>query len=133
VNCTGPDYDLRSGQDRLLRSLLAQGLAQPDPLGLGLLTDEHGALQDGRGRSPGRLYYLGPMLRPRHWEVTAVQELRVYAEQLAAHLAAPVALGDSVTRASPSAGISSVRVPPSSGRTLGAGSAAALRSSASWR
>jgi uncharacterized NAD(P)/FAD-binding protein YdhS len=133
INCTGPDYDLRGGHDRLLRSLLAQGLAQPDPLGLGLLTDERGALQDARGRGPGRLYYLGPMLRPRHWEVTAVQELRVYAEQLAAHLAAPVALGDSVTRASPSAGISSVRVPPSSGRTLGAGSAAALRSSASWR
>jgi uncharacterized NAD(P)/FAD-binding protein YdhS len=133
INCTGPDYDLRSGHDRLLRSLLAQGLAQPDPLGLGLLTDERGALQDGRGRGPGRLYYLGPMLRPRHWEVTAVQELRVYAEQLAAHLAAPVAFGDRVTSASPSAGISSVRVPPSSGRTLGAGSVAALRSSASWR
>jgi uncharacterized NAD(P)/FAD-binding protein YdhS len=133
VNCTGPDYDLNRRPDRLLRSLLAQGMARPDPLGLGLLTNGDGALEDARGRAPSRIYYLGPMLRPQHWEVTAVQELRVYAERLAAHLAAPLALGESVTRASPSAGISSARVSLSSGRKLATGSAAALRSSASWR
>jgi uncharacterized NAD(P)/FAD-binding protein YdhS len=129
INCTGPDYDLRSGGDRLLRSLLAQGLARADALGLGLVTDAHGALQDARGPgSPSRIYYLGPMLRPQHWEVTAVQELRVHAERLAAHLSAPVALADSVTSASPSAGISSVRVSASRFLTTATGSAAEARS-----
>jgi uncharacterized NAD(P)/FAD-binding protein YdhS len=128
LNCTGPDYDLRCGGDRLLRSLLAQGMARADALGLGLVTDAHGALQDARGPgAPSRIYYLGPMLRGQHWEVTAVQELRVHAERLAAHLSAPVALADSVTSANPSAGISSVRVSSSSALTTGMGSAAEAR------
>lgn len=87
VNCTGPDYDVRNTQDRLLRSLIARGMAVPDPLGLGLLTDEFGALKTMSGRR-SLLYYVGPMLRADHWETTAVPELRVYAEQLARHLAA---------------------------------------------
>lgn len=99
VNCTGPDYDLRTTRDRLLRSLIARGMALPDPLGLGLLTDEFGALKTASGRR-NPLYYVGPMLRADHWETTAVQELRVCAEQLARHLAAPTAVaGDLSTGA----------------------------------
>ncbi len=90
INCIGPDYDLRHTQDRLLRSLLAQGMAIADPLGLGLVTEERGALLDARGRGAGgRIYCIGPMLRAGHWETTAVQELRVHAEQLASHLSSP--------------------------------------------
>jgi uncharacterized NAD(P)/FAD-binding protein YdhS len=87
VNCTGPQYDVRHTRERLLRSLLAQGMALPDPLGVGIMTDESGALLDASGRVAGSLYYIGPMLRPRYWETTAVQELRTHAEQLAHHLA----------------------------------------------
>jgi|HubBroStandDraft_1064217.scaffolds.fasta_scaffold08982_6 uncharacterized NAD(P)/FAD-binding protein YdhS len=87
INCTGADYDVRHTQDRLLRSLIAQGMAVPDPLGVGLVTAECGALVDARGgRVVGDIYYMGPMLRAAHWETTAVQELRVHAEQLACHL-----------------------------------------------
>ena len=93
VNCTGPQYDPRRTRERLLRSLLAQGMAVPDALGLGLETDESGALIDSGGRSVDNLYYLGPMLRPRHWETTAVQELRRHAEQLAARIARPYGAG----------------------------------------
>jgi uncharacterized NAD(P)/FAD-binding protein YdhS len=89
VNCTGPQYDLRRTRERLLRSLLAQGMVVPDALGVGIVTDEFGALLDVSGRVAGNLYYIGPMLRSRHWETTAVQELRVHAEQLARHLALP--------------------------------------------
>ena len=90
INCMGPDYDLRHTQDRLLRSLIAQGMAVPDPLGLGLVTGECGALMDARGGGVlGNIYYIGPMLRASHWETTAVQELRVHAEQLACHLISP--------------------------------------------
>jgi uncharacterized NAD(P)/FAD-binding protein YdhS len=89
INCTGPDYDVRRTRQRLLRSLVAQGLARPDPLGLGLVTDELGALTDASGHPVANLYYVGPMLRATHWETTAVPELRHYAARLAQHLVAP--------------------------------------------
>lgn len=89
VNCTGPQYDLRRTRERLLRSLLAQGMALPDPLGTGIMTDEFGALLDTSGRVAENLYYIGPMLRPRYWETTAVQELRGHAEHLARRLSVP--------------------------------------------
>jgi uncharacterized NAD(P)/FAD-binding protein YdhS len=88
VNCTGPQYDVRSSRERLLRSLIAEGLAVPDALGLGIATDERGALVDASGRPAGNLFYIGPMLRPRFWETTAVQELRGHAERLARDAAA---------------------------------------------
>jgi len=87
VNCTGPQYDPRYSRERLLRSLIAEGLATPDVLGLGIVTNDHGALVDTSGRTVSNLYYIGPMLRPRLWETTAVQELRTYAEELARHVA----------------------------------------------
>jgi uncharacterized NAD(P)/FAD-binding protein YdhS len=88
VNCTGPDYDLRSTRNPLWHSLFTRGMAAPDPLGLGILTNEFGALLGASGRPVPELYYIGPMLRAGHWEATAVQELRGHAERLARHLAA---------------------------------------------
>jgi uncharacterized NAD(P)/FAD-binding protein YdhS len=89
VNCTGPQYDARHTRERLLRSLVAQGMAVSDSLGLGIATDESGGLVDASGRVAANLYYIGPMLRPRYWETTAAQELCAHAEQLACHLAVP--------------------------------------------
>jgi uncharacterized NAD(P)/FAD-binding protein YdhS len=89
INCTGADYNPTRSRDPLLRSLLSQGLATPDALGLGLRTSAHGAVVDSRNRVASNLYYIGPMLRADHWECTAAQELRVHAERLAHHLAAP--------------------------------------------
>ena len=86
VNCTGPDYDLRRTGQPLLRSLLAQGLACPDPLGVGLVTEEFGTLTGADGRGTANLHYLGPLLRATHWESTAVAELREHAAQLAQRL-----------------------------------------------
>jgi uncharacterized NAD(P)/FAD-binding protein YdhS len=88
INCTGPDYDVRRSRERLVRSLLAQGIASADPLGLGISTDARGALRGRDGRLAADLFYLGPMLRATHWETTAVTELRDYAAQLARHLIA---------------------------------------------
>jgi uncharacterized NAD(P)/FAD-binding protein YdhS len=90
INCTGPNYDPRRSRDPLILSLLAQGLATADSLGLGLRTAAFGALLDARGRCVNGLYYVGPMLRPEHWESTAVPELREHAARLAHHLATPV-------------------------------------------
>src|SRR5215469_11095008 len=60
VNCTGPDYDLRNTPKHLLHSLIVRGLAVPDPLGLGLLTAEFGALRGATGHPVRDLYYIGP-------------------------------------------------------------------------
>jgi uncharacterized NAD(P)/FAD-binding protein YdhS len=90
INCTGPNYDPRRCRDPLMLSLLAQGLAVPDSLGLGVRTAAFGALLDAHGRPTEGLYYVGPMLRPEHWESTAVPELREHAARLAHHLAGPV-------------------------------------------
>lgn len=87
VNCTGPDYDLRRSRDPLFRSAIRDGLVVPDAFGLGLHTSAHGALVDAQGDVSRDLFCLGPMLRADHWETTAVAELRVHAEALAAHLA----------------------------------------------
>jgi uncharacterized NAD(P)/FAD-binding protein YdhS len=89
INCTGADYDPNRSRDPLTRSLLTEGLAVADALGLGLSTGPHGALIDARGRLTNNLYYIGPMLRADYWECTAAQELRGHAERLARHLAAP--------------------------------------------
>lgn len=100
-NCTGPDYDPRRSRDPLVRSLLLDGMVVADPLGLGLRTGHRGALIDALGRTASSLYYIGPMLRADHWEATAVQELRVHAEQLAWHLLAPLEAQSGAERAVP--------------------------------
>ncbi len=87
INCTGPDYDLRNTPNRLLHSLFTRGLAVPDPLGLGLLTDEFGALRGASGRAVGDLYFVGPLRCADHGDTTEIQELRAHAEDLARHLA----------------------------------------------
>jgi len=86
INCTGPRYDVRQTGNRLLRSLVAQGVAVPDALGVGIETGNFGALIDASGQIAVNLFYIGPMLRARYWETTAVAELRVHAERLAQHL-----------------------------------------------
>jgi uncharacterized NAD(P)/FAD-binding protein YdhS len=86
IDCSGSGGRLGRTRDPLLRDLMATGLAVADPSGLGWLTGLHGALIDRDGRAARHLYYLGPMLRAAHWEATAVGELRVHAQQLAAAL-----------------------------------------------
>jgi uncharacterized NAD(P)/FAD-binding protein YdhS len=96
VNCTGPDYDVTQTQERVLRGLLAQGVATPDPLHLGLATDSLGRLIGAHGNAARNLYYVGPLLRARDWESTAVCELRVHVQRLARHLSSvrPEAAGE---------------------------------------
>lgn len=87
INCTGPDYAIKRSGERLWRNLIQCGLCVADPLGLGLRTGPRGAVIDADGWPGPHLFYVGPMLRADHWEATAVGELRVHAEQLAALLA----------------------------------------------
>jgi uncharacterized NAD(P)/FAD-binding protein YdhS len=86
VNATGPKHSIKDTRDPLLRSLHGTGLICPDELELGLHTTANGRCVGADGSSHAPLYYLGPMLRARHWEATAATELRDHAEKLAIHL-----------------------------------------------
>jgi len=86
INCTGPESDCGRIDDPLIKGLLAQGLARPDRLFLGLDVDSNGALVDFAGTPSPSLYALGPLRKGSLWESVAVPELRVQASQLAEHL-----------------------------------------------
>ena len=86
VNCTGPAADITATADPLLRYLLEAGIARPDPLRLGLDTDSHGALRDATGRPSSDIFTLGPLLRGRWYETTAIPEIRDQAAALARFL-----------------------------------------------
>jgi uncharacterized NAD(P)/FAD-binding protein YdhS len=87
INCTGPETDCRRMEDPLIKSLLAQGLARPDQLFLGLDVDAEGAMIDSSGKRSASLYAIGPARKGSLWETIAVPELREQASQLAEHLA----------------------------------------------
>ena len=86
INCTGPETDCRRIEDPLIKSFLAQGLAKPDCLSLGLDVDSNGALIDSNGTASRSLYAVGPVRKGCLWETIAVPEIRQQASQLAEHL-----------------------------------------------
>ena len=86
VNCTGPSSDVRRIGDRLLDALRRRGLASPDPLALGLEVSDELEVLDAAGRPSPHLYLVGPLLKARFWEATAVPELRAHAARLAERL-----------------------------------------------
>lgn len=87
INCTGPEGDVRALKDPLLSSLMANGYARADALGLGLDVDDSLSLLTRDGTPSPWLSLVGPLLKGTWWEATAVPELRVHASRLAARLA----------------------------------------------
>ncbi|WP_286891867.1 FAD/NAD(P)-binding protein [Achromobacter sp. UBA2119] len=86
VNCTGAESNFKSLRNPLTSRLLSRGLVTVDELGLGLVTTASGQLIDSGGKASDRLFTLGPPMKGRLWETTAVPELRVQAMQLASRL-----------------------------------------------
>ncbi len=86
INCSGPSSSLEQAGDGLIGRLLHSGLACRGSTGLGLHCTAEGGLIDAAGRPSDRLYLLGPLLRERDWEATAVPELRELAAALATTL-----------------------------------------------
>lgn len=89
VNCTGPSSDVRRSRSPLIESLLHQGLLSADALGQGLAVDIGYRVLDNRQQASAWLRYIGPLLKARDWEATAVPELRQHAQTLARLLAGP--------------------------------------------
>jgi uncharacterized NAD(P)/FAD-binding protein YdhS len=79
VDCTGFGGD--PARSDLVRGLMEAGLAERDPLGLGLALDARFRL--AAGGAVGRLYVVGPLARGAVWEAIAVPDLRNHAEAVA--------------------------------------------------
>lgn len=75
-------------QDPLARALLGRGLVRDDAAGFGFDVDAEGRPLDASGRANPGLYAIGPLLRGRDWETTAVPEIREQALALATNLLA---------------------------------------------
>lgn len=82
VNCTGPQSAAAPGWNALVDRLLADGMARPDPLGLGFDLDRDGALVDANGDPSGRVYAIGAARRGARWEAAAIPEIRRHAAAL---------------------------------------------------
>lgn len=85
INCMGPQLSMKQ-QPSLLRSLQEQNIAHFDHLNLGLLTNQHGALQINSGEYSKMFYTLGALTKGMHWEITAVPDIRKQCLALARHL-----------------------------------------------
>jgi len=88
VNCTGPLGAIGQSREPLIVDLLAAGHILPDPLGLGVLTDDTGRLGHASGAATPPLYGIGPLTRGAFWEITAVPDLRIQAQDLARRILA---------------------------------------------
>ena len=82
INCTGPLHAIAHSRDGVLRSLLDQGLAKPDHLGIGLEVDDQ-----VRVIGSPRAWAMGSLGKARYWEIIAVPDIRVQAEQVAETIA----------------------------------------------
>jgi uncharacterized NAD(P)/FAD-binding protein YdhS len=71
----------------LIETLIASGLAQEGPLGLGVKTDyPRFNLLDGNGRPQENVFVIGPVLFGERFETTAIPELREQADLIAGQL-----------------------------------------------
>jgi uncharacterized NAD(P)/FAD-binding protein YdhS len=87
-DATGPARDLNAISHPLIQNLLRRGFLKPDAHRLGAETAaDYRAI--GRGGQPSKwLYIVGPMLRARYFEATAVHELRLHTAAVAARVEA---------------------------------------------
>ena len=98
VNCTGPRTDLARSDDALIRNLIDGGLLTRDALALGVRVDDGNRALDVHGIAVPGLFVVGPVLRARDWEATAVPELRGWAERVAEAIVAAARAGQESAR-----------------------------------
>jgi len=83
VECVGISVNPRDSVNPILRSLLEQGLARPDPIGIGIDIAEDCSIIGRDGKSSPRLLAAGPLTRGRLWEIVSIPDIRVQCPQIA--------------------------------------------------
>ena len=68
-------------------AMLADGLAQADPLGLGFKVGASCALIQPNGRAAADLFAVGPLTRAQFWETVGIPDIRLQCAVLAEKLA----------------------------------------------
>jgi uncharacterized NAD(P)/FAD-binding protein YdhS len=86
IRATGLDTDILRTTHPLASHLREAGLMGADPLGLGVNVTDDFEVLDQHGGCVRGLYCLGPLLRGKLWEITAVPELRTAAKMLSRRL-----------------------------------------------
>ncbi len=86
INCTGPETDYRMIEQPLVKNLLGRGLIRPGPAMIGMDALPGGAVLSRDGSASDILFTLGSTMKGVMWEVVAVPEIRVQAEELASRL-----------------------------------------------
>ena len=84
VNCTGPSYGAAARAGTLPGRLTERGLLRPGPFELGVETAGSGQVVGNDGTDAAWLWAIGPLRRGSLYETTAVPEIRVQAQHLAA-------------------------------------------------
>jgi uncharacterized NAD(P)/FAD-binding protein YdhS len=87
IDCSGFDLDVANSDNPLVRNLLADGLAQADPLGLGFKVGPSCALIQPDGREAADLFAVGPLTRGQFWETVGIPDIRLQCAVLAEKLA----------------------------------------------
>jgi uncharacterized NAD(P)/FAD-binding protein YdhS len=82
-DCTGSLIDIRRQVPAFLQSLLTDGHARPDHLGVGIDVDPNGLVVSRDGIKQENLFAIGALRRGQLLESTAVRELRQQAVDLA--------------------------------------------------
>jgi uncharacterized NAD(P)/FAD-binding protein YdhS len=88
INCTGPNGDLNTVANPLVRNAIVRGLMRPDPLRLGADVTPDYRLIAGDGSKQSNLFAIGPLLRGLWYETTAVGEIRKHAGDIVGALIA---------------------------------------------
>ena len=81
--CMGVSTNPAMSKSAAIQSLVRQGLARADELGLGLDIAENCALRDVNGEASQRLFAVGPITRGAYWEMIAVPDIRLQCAKLA--------------------------------------------------
>ncbi|MDB6060996.1 MAG: hypothetical protein JWM78_1099 [Verrucomicrobiaceae bacterium] len=96
INCTGPSNNLKHSTNPLLTALLQRGAISQDILQLGINVNDNYAVISANGNASTNIFYVGPFLKAKYWEATAVPELRAHVEKAVRHLLDSFDLSDSL-------------------------------------
>jgi len=87
-DATGPARDIQAIRHPLIQNVLRRGFIKPDAHRLGAETSADYRAVGRDGKPSSWLFVIGPMLRARYYEATAVHELRLHAAALASRIEA---------------------------------------------